>query len=84
MTLENVPIIRIKKNNNKQKWWSKELQTKKNKRDKMYKRKPKNESTEEYTQALTEFNELQDKLYNEYIKGVEETIILRNFGSLRK
>jgi len=75
LILGNVPIIRIKKNNNKEKWWSKELQTKKNKRDKMYKRKPKNEMTEEYTEALFEFNELRDKLYDEYRKGVEEKII---------
>src|ERR1700744_5937041 len=75
LILGNVPIVRVKKNNNKPKWWTKELQTKKNKRDKMYKRKPKNEMTEEYTEALNEFNELQDKLYNEYIKDVQENII---------
>src|ERR1700744_3653760 len=61
LILGNVPIVRLKKNNNKLKWWTKELQTKKNKRDKMYKRKPENEVTEEYTEALAEFNELQDK-----------------------
>src|ERR1700761_5503082 len=53
LILGNVPIVRLKKNNNKPKWWTKELQTKKNKCDKMYKRKPENE--------VNEFNELQDK-----------------------
>lgn len=52
---ENIPKIRFKKSN-KPKWWTDELQTKKNKRDKLYKRKPKNEVTPEYSTALNEFN----------------------------
>lgn len=72
---ENIPTVRIKKNNDKPKWWTPELQRKKNRRDKAYKRKPKNELTEEYVKSLEEFNELRDKLYN---------ITRRNFGNTLK
>ena len=71
---ENIPRIHIKKNNNKPKWWTRELQKKKNKRDKMYKRKPKNEMSPEYTEALEEFNKLQDELYKNYIDQVQANI----------
>lgn len=75
LMIENIPKIRIKTNNNRPKWWTREWQQKKNKRDKMYKRKPKNKMTDEYTQALKEFNELDDRLNKEYIDRVQENII---------
>src|ERR1700744_1562513 len=40
----------------------------------MYKRKPKNELTPEYTEAMVDLNELQDKLYSEYINKVQDNI----------
>lgn len=71
---ENIPTIQVKKRKNKPKWWTPELQRKKNKRDKMFKRKPKNGSTTEYLEALNEFNELQDTLYNDYVNKVQHDI----------
>lgn len=71
---ENVPTIRVKKNNNKPKWWTPELQRKKNRRDKTSKRRPENELTTEYVDALKEFNELQDKLHDEYVDKVQHDI----------
>lgn len=74
LIMENVPRTKRKKKNNKPKWWTRELQKKKNKRDKMYKNKPKNIMTPEYTEALKDFNILQDSAYNEYIAEVQENI----------
>lgn len=71
---ENIPTVR-KKKTNKPKWWTVELQKKKNKRDKEYKRKPKDKQTPEYIAALKEFNELEEKLYNEYISNVQDDIV---------
>lgn len=75
LIIENIPTIQIKVNNNRPKWWTHELQRKKNKRDKMYKRKPKNEMSSDYTEALKEFNELHDILYKDYINKVQGSII---------
>lgn len=75
LIVENIPKVRIRRNNNRPKWWTREWQQKKNKRDKMYKRKPKGQTTAEYTQALKEFNELDEKLNKDYIDRVQENII---------
>lgn len=75
LILENVPTIRIRKNNNRPKWWTREWQQKKNKRDKMYKNKPRNRTSDEYTKALKEFNELHEKLNKEYIDHIQEEFI---------
>lgn len=74
LIVENVPRIRVRKSN-KPKWWTDELQKKKNKRDKLYKKKPKNELTPEYVAALTDFNELHEKLQTEYIDQVQQNIV---------
>lgn len=76
LIIENIPIIHIKRNNNRPKWWTREWQQKKNKRDKMYKRKPKHETTAEYTKALKEFNELHENLNKEYIEQIQQNIIV--------
>lgn len=65
LVIENIPRIRIKKYKNKPVWWTSELQKLKNKRDKIYKRKPKNESSLEYTESVVSFNELEAKLFDE-------------------
>ncbi len=75
LTNENIPKVRVKIKKNKPKWWTREWQQKKNKRDKMYKRKPKNETTAEYVDALIEFNKLDEKLHKEYIESVQRNII---------
>lgn len=73
--VENVPKIRVKRNNSRPKWWTREWQQKRNKKKKMYKRKPKNETSPEYAEALKEFNELNEKLNKEYINQVQQNII---------
>ena len=41
----------------------------------MYKRKPKNETTSEYAEAVKEFNELNEKLNEEYIGRIQQGIV---------
>lgn len=74
LTCNNVPKIKITKNTSKPKWWTRELQRKKNRRNKLYKRKLKGADEAEYLAALNEFNELNNKLYGEYIAGVQRNI----------
>lgn len=74
LIVDNIPKVRVKKYNNKPKWWTTELQKKKNRRDKTYKRKPKDKLTPEYEIALNEFNELQNKLFLDYIGTVQANI----------
>lgn len=71
---QNVPKITFKSYVNKPKWWSPQLQRLKNRRDKLYKRKPKGEVSEEYELALHEFNELNERRYQEYILKVQENV----------
>lgn len=72
---ENIPRISVKKNSNKPRWWTRKLQKLKNRRDKMFKRKKKeNGITDEYVKALEEFNVLHDKLHNDYIAKVQSKI----------
>ncbi|XP_037033040.1 uncharacterized protein LOC119072026 [Bradysia coprophila] len=75
MIIENVPKVRIKRNSHRPKWWTREWQQKKNKRDKTFKRKPKNAMTSEYAEALIEFNELNERLNKDYINQVQQNII---------
>lgn len=74
LMIDNIPKQIIKKNSNKPKWWSREWQRKKNRRDKLYKRKPKGQMTVEYSEACKQFNILNEKLYNEYIESVQRNI----------
>lgn len=75
LIIENVPTVHIRQNSNRPKWWTREWQRLKNKRNKAYKRKPKNEMTDEYTEALKNFNELDEKLNKEYIDRIQEEIL---------
>lgn len=59
---------------NRPAWWSDELQHLKNRRDKAFKRKPKGSTSDEYKKASKEFNELNDKLQNDYISQVQNNI----------
>lgn len=71
---ENIPQKCIKINRGKPVWWTRELQSKKNRRDKLYKRQPKGQTTNEYTEALKEFNELKEKLYTQHVTLIERNI----------
>lgn len=42
--------------------------------DKAFKRKPKGVTSEEYEKACNEFNELNDKLQNEYINQIQNNV----------
>lgn len=70
----NVPKKSITRNPNKPKWWTRELQCKKNRRDKLFKRKPKGTLTEDYAVACREFNELNDALHKQYIDKIQSDI----------
>nr|AEG42077.1 putative non-LTR retrovirus reverse transcriptase [Mayetiola destructor] len=76
LVLNNVPRIKITKRNNKPEWWSTKLQNLKNRRDKAFKRKPKGATSEEYERACKDFNELSDKLQNDYINRIQNNIKL--------
>lgn len=70
LIIENVPRKRIAVKYNKPKWWSPQLQRLKNRKNKLFKRKPwfaVGQITDEYVQALKDFDELHDKLYGEYM-----------------
>lgn len=71
---QNVPKVAIKKYTNKPKWWTPELQRLKNRRDKLYKRKSRVGSVIEYESAVTAFNDLNDRLYNEHIYRTQANI----------
>ncbi|XP_037047073.1 uncharacterized protein LOC119081902 [Bradysia coprophila] len=73
--VENVPKIRIRRNKNRPKWWTREWQQKKNKKKKMYKQKPKDILTLDYAKAVREFNELNERLNKEYIDQVQQNIV---------
>ncbi|XP_055316139.1 uncharacterized protein LOC129575925 [Sitodiplosis mosellana] len=74
LTENNIPKVLVTNYPNKPKWWTHELQHKKNQRDKSFKRKPKGIQTTEYIDACRDFNELNDKLHSEYIAGVQNNI----------
>ena len=72
----NVPKKTVTNYPNKPKWWTRELQRRKNRRDKLFKRKPKGTLTDEYVTACREFNEFNDSLHKEYINSVQNNIKL--------
>ena len=83
---QNVPKITVTEYTNKPKWWTLELQRLKNRWDKLFKRKGDAASTIEYEKALTDFNKLNDRLYNVH-STESKTIsrrIQRNSGNLPK
>lgn len=63
---ENVPKIQIKVKSNRPKWWTQQLQTLKNRKNTLYKRKQVGQITDEYVNALKEFDELHGKLHSCY------------------
>lgn len=72
---ENVPTVRIRRNSSRPKWGTREWQRLKNKRNTAYKRKPKNEMTDEYTKVLREFNEQDGRLNKEHIHRIQDEIV---------
>jgi len=76
LTENNVPKVSVTSYPNKPKWWTRQLQQKKNRRDKLYKRKPKGILTVEYIEACDEFNELNDTLHKQYIDRIQSNIKL--------
>lgn len=88
LLIKNVPKKSITLNSKRPKWWTRHWQRLKNRRDKMYKRRQKGGSTDEYTEALHRFNELNDKLFKSYIDNVQNNISSNpsefwNFAKLR-
>lgn len=71
---QNVPKATFKLYSNKPKWWTPELQRRKNRRDKLYKRKLNGESIDEYEIALREFNDLCDRRQSEHILRIQENV----------
>lgn len=70
----NIPTIRIKSNGNKPKWWNKELQNLKNRRNKEWKRRHLTGSNESYENAMKEFNELNEECFATYLNTIQEDI----------
>lgn len=73
-TLANIPQTTIKTYQNKPKWWNSQLQQKKNRRDKLFKRKKPGTVSTEYIAAVIEFNVLHQRRYDEYIQRIQENI----------
>lgn len=69
----NIPQIAIKRYSNKPKWWNKELQARKNRRNKLHKQQ-RGVVSHEYSKANSEFNELNNKLRNDYYERVQANI----------
>lgn len=67
----NIPMRKIKRYDNKPKWWNSELQKLKNKRNKEWKRLNGGNQNQYYLKALNDFNELKEKRYNEYINEIQ-------------
>lgn len=74
LTVENIPRKRVKVYPNKARWWTCELQAKKNLKNKLFKRNPRGLLTDNYVQVQREFQELHDKLRTEDIKRRERNI----------
>ncbi|RYE24260.1 MAG: hypothetical protein EOP45_06005, partial [Sphingobacteriaceae bacterium] len=70
----NVPTVLVRNYENKPKWWTADLQRKKNRRNKLFKNKPKGVMTDEYVAACNEFDELHKRLHSEYIERVQNNI----------
>lgn len=74
LVLNNVPKIIVERRVNRPEWWSNELQHLKNRRDKAFKRKPKGAMSDEYEKACNEFNKMNDRLENEHINRIQNSI----------
>lgn len=74
VVLNNVPKVKIYEKN-KPKWWCKELQIKKNKRNKEWKKKCKTGNGEAYEIALAEFNKLNAEKHSEYVGKIQNEIL---------
>lgn len=74
LIIDNVPRKCIRTYPSKPSWWTRELQRKKNRKDKLSKRNPRGAFTNEYVQALKEYHELHDKLCKEDILRRERDI----------
>ena len=74
LIVQNIPQAVIKTYENKPKWWNKVLQQKKNRRDKLFKRKQKGTICTEYIAAVIEFNALNERYYKAYIQRIENNI----------
>lgn len=70
----NVPTVLIRNYENKPKWWTPDLQRKKNRRNKVFKSKPKGVMTDEYAAACREFDDLHKPLHSEYMERVQNNI----------
>lgn len=70
--VDNVPKRHIRCNNNP-KWWNREMLHLKNKRNKAWKKRGENEDA--YYEALREFNEMNNKLFDEYLTSVQGKIV---------
>lgn len=74
-TRDNVPVKRITAYPSKPKWWTRELQAKKNRRDKLFKRRHQNaDQIEEYRTSVLEFNLLNEAIYEKYVIDVERKL----------
>lgn len=72
---DNVPVKRITTYPRKPKWWTRELQAKKNRRDKLFKRKHQNAAQiEDYRTSVLEFNQLNEVLHEKYMIEVERKL----------
>lgn len=69
---DNVPKRQIRCNNNP-KWWNREMLHLKNRRNKTWKERSENE--EAYFEALREFNEMNSKLFDEYLTSIQGRIV---------
>lgn len=67
----NVPRKTIVINANRPVWWTKKLQSLKNRRDKLFKR---DRNGDEYKEVLQKFDELSSKLFDQYIDDVQDKI----------
>lgn len=68
---KNVPLVKIKCNKNKPKWWNTELQKLKNKRNKEWKRSNGDSSNVQYKKALNDFNDRNEEIYTNYINEIQ-------------
>lgn len=70
--INNVLKRKIKCNNNP-KWWNREMLNLKNRRNKTWKKRRENE--EAYYEALRKFNEMNNKLFDEYLTSIQGKIV---------
>lgn len=71
LVASNIPKKRITVNLNKPAWWTRKLQSLKNRRDKLFKR---DRRGPEYAAVLKEFDDMTSKLFEQYIDDVQDEI----------